>query len=107
MERGHKSKDRHSIVFIHGFSATKESFTDVSKFLSMRYHIVSVDLPGHGMTSGKTPNDVGISYFVEEVKKVTNWHKTLFERSYNVVWTLWIDVETTFCASLITIDDPI
>eukprot|EP00111_Clytia_hemisphaerica_P003752 TCONS_00010778-protein len=69
MERGHRSKDHNTVVFIHGFTATKESFADVSKYLSTKYHIVSLDLPGHGMTSGDTPDDVGIAYFVEEVKK--------------------------------------
>lgn len=35
-----------------------------------KYHIVAVDLPGHGMTTGDSPKDVGIPYIVQELNKV-------------------------------------
>ena len=35
-----------------------------------KYHIVAVDLPGHGMTTGDSPMDVGIPYIVQELNKV-------------------------------------
>ena len=71
IEHGCRSKDRPTMVFVHGFSAFKEGILDTCKFIPKhKYHIVAVDLPGHGMTTGDSPKDVGISYIVHELNKV-------------------------------------
>ena len=71
IEHGNRSKDHPTIVFVHGFSAFKEGILDTCKFMPKdKYHIVAVDLPGHGMTTGDSPKDVGIPYIVQELNKV-------------------------------------
>jgi len=37
-----------SVVLIHGFLETSETWSDFSKELSANYQVISIDLPGHG-----------------------------------------------------------
>ncbi|GMW00347.1 MAG: alpha/beta hydrolase [Candidatus Hydrogenedentota bacterium] len=45
------------IVFLHGFMGSKNDWTDVSSTLEDQFHLMSVDLPGHG--ESPFPNEPG------------------------------------------------
>lgn len=51
MERGIPSATNQSIVLIHGFSASKDVWCNMSYALPNTMHIIAVDLPGHGKTT--------------------------------------------------------
>ncbi|KAK7101528.1 monoacylglycerol lipase ABHD6-like [Littorina saxatilis] len=69
-ERGQKSKDRSSILCIHGFSSSKDQWNTAFKNLPKEYHIVAMDMPGHGATS--TPpesQDLSLDFAMETIKR--------------------------------------
>lgn len=39
-----------TIICIHGLGSTNLSFLELGELLSNKYHLLSIDLPGHGMT---------------------------------------------------------
>jgi pimeloyl-ACP methyl ester carboxylesterase len=43
-------RDGHVLVLVHGFSASAQDWDDWVRILSPRYRIVTLDLPGHGLT---------------------------------------------------------
>ncbi|KAL8614798.1 hypothetical protein ACOMHN_065578 [Nucella lapillus] len=54
-ERGQRSTERSSILFIHGFTSSKDLWTIAFKNLPKEYHLIALDMPGHGATT--TPPD--------------------------------------------------
>ncbi|XP_076447486.1 monoacylglycerol lipase ABHD6-like isoform X2 [Babylonia areolata] len=50
-ERGQKSSERSSILFVHGFTASKDQWNMAFKNLPKEYHLVAMDMPGHGATT--------------------------------------------------------
>ncbi|QUD90796.1 alpha/beta fold hydrolase [Phenylobacterium montanum] len=40
----------HVLVLVHGFSASAQDWDDWARILSPRYRIITLDLPGHGLT---------------------------------------------------------
>jgi len=69
MERGTPSSEEPTLVVVHGFSSSKESFFGVFNHLPRKYHVIALDLPGHGETPLKD-GKVGIKFFVEAVNEV-------------------------------------
>jgi len=57
-----------TLLLVHGFSSSKESFFGVFKHISRKFHVLAVDLPGHGETPLKD-TDIGILHFVECVNE--------------------------------------
>lgn len=45
------SKERPTIICIHGLGGTSFSFLEVANLMKEKYHIFSIDLPGHGKTT--------------------------------------------------------
>ncbi|HCJ56569.1 MAG TPA: hypothetical protein DHV55_03755, partial [Clostridiaceae bacterium] len=43
-------KENPTIIYFHGLGGTSLSFLELGELLKDRYHIVSIDLPGHGRT---------------------------------------------------------
>ncbi|MBC2716619.1 MAG: alpha/beta hydrolase [Desulfobacteraceae bacterium] len=43
-----RSENKPSIILIHGFAANKENWVRFSAYLTDAYHVVAMDLPGHG-----------------------------------------------------------
>lgn len=71
MERGNSGSSKKTILFIHGFSAMKEFVSLVASHLpKQEYHVIAIDLPGHGKSEIDDSADVGIPYYVNVVKKV-------------------------------------
>ncbi|KAI8749313.1 monoacylglycerol lipase abhd6-B, partial [Biomphalaria glabrata] len=50
-EKNKPRSDKPSLVFIHGFTANKESWSQSIKLLPKDLHIIAVDLLGHGHSS--------------------------------------------------------
>ena len=55
---------------LHGFTATKDSWCKLAGYLSSNYHIVVIDLPGHGETTRIESDDFRIQSQVERIKQV-------------------------------------
>uniref|UniRef100_A0A3Q0RPM2 Abhydrolase domain containing 6, acylglycerol lipase n=1 Tax=Amphilophus citrinellus TaxID=61819 RepID=A0A3Q0RPM2_AMPCI len=49
-----------SLLLLHGFSATKDMWLPVVKYLPRNQHVVCVDMPGHEGTSRTGPEDYSI-----------------------------------------------
>lgn len=64
-----------TLVLIHGFAANKENWVRFSRYLTDTFHVVAMDLPGHG----ESVKDLALSYglgdqadYVKEVLTVLN-----------------------------------
>lgn len=53
--------ERPTLVLVHGFGASKEVWLRFSRHLKDDFHIVAIDLPGHGDSSKPMDKDYGIS----------------------------------------------
>lgn len=63
MERdGSKAHTTEPVVFIHGFSSQKESWTNLASRIDSKYQIIVPDLPGQGRT---TPADPTLDYSMD------------------------------------------
>ena len=38
----------HILLFVHGFTGDKDIFCDIVRYLPAKFHIILIDLPGHG-----------------------------------------------------------
>lgn len=48
INRGNLSMYTPSILFLHGFSLRKENWIDMMNNIPSKFHVVALDLPGHG-----------------------------------------------------------
>ncbi|XP_055862182.1 monoacylglycerol lipase ABHD6-like [Biomphalaria glabrata] len=69
-ERNRPQANKPSIVFVHGFSSSKDQWISCFKGLPQDLHMIALDLPGHGFSSFP-PEDVqlGIEYVVHTLNK--------------------------------------
>ena len=70
IERGTQSISGPSILLVHGFSSNKESFCSTVYHLPHRFHVIAVDLFGHGETSLNKTEEYSIATYVHYLKKV-------------------------------------
>ncbi|CAL8336033.1 unnamed protein product [Lota lota] len=56
-----------SLLLLHGFSANKDMWLPIMKFLPERQHVVSVDMPGHEGSSRTGPEDYSIQGQVNRI----------------------------------------
>jgi len=64
--------DGEPIVMVHGFSASLHTWEDWVERLGGEYRIISLDLPGHGLSRNFALEDVGISGFVEVIDEIAD-----------------------------------
>ncbi len=64
-------KDRSTIVLVHGFSASLHTWEAWKTDLELDYRIVTLDLPGHGLTRAEDPSKATIERFADVVHEVT------------------------------------
>ena len=60
------------LLFVHGFTGDKEIFCHIAWYLPRKFHVILIDLPGHGESKpndGKT--DYRPSVLVESVHQVS------------------------------------
>lgn len=60
IERGDGKKAEHVILMVHGFTGDKGVWCLMGSALPKSYHLVAVDLPGHGYTTRKHHDDHSI-----------------------------------------------
>lgn len=97
------------LVFIHAQGVDGTSFADVSKKLSKRFHVYSIDCYGHG-GSRHAPEEYNIQHigravidFIENVVKSKVW---LLGHSSGGLIAAYIASETDLCDKLILEDPP-
>ncbi|XP_060577092.1 monoacylglycerol lipase ABHD6-like [Ruditapes philippinarum] len=67
-EKGKRRSDKPSMILIHGFTACKFMWAPLVKNLSHDYHVIAVDLPGHG--DSDTPSEDDDLSHTETVQKM-------------------------------------
>ncbi len=55
-----RDKNMQTVVLIHGFAANKENWVRYARHLTDDYHVLAVDLPGHGESVKQFDLDYGI-----------------------------------------------
>lgn len=60
------------VVLIHGFSASLHTWNKWRAPLSQDYRVVSLDLPGHGLTSVSLDDTISMSDFIDTIDGVVN-----------------------------------
>ena len=64
-------QDRSAIVLVHGYSASLHTWEAWKTDLELDYRVVTLDLPGHGLSRAEDPSKATIGRFVEVVHDVT------------------------------------
>jgi len=62
-----KGNSKQTVVLLHGYLESKEMWAELSDFLSEKYKVICIDLPGHGKT--KT---FGIEHSMEFMADIVN-----------------------------------
>jgi len=65
-----KRADQESIIMLHGFSATKEHWLRFSSHLYKQYHIIALDLLGHGENKQDFSQSYSVESQVEYIRQV-------------------------------------
>jgi len=71
-----------NIILIHGFGADKDNWTRFSRYLTDKYHVVALDLPGFGESSRIASESYGIE---EQIKRVHQFAEKLGMKKYHIV----------------------
>ena len=72
IERGDSKKAEHVILMVHGFTGDKGVWCLMGDVLPKSYHLLAVDLPGHGYTTRKHHDDHSIPAQVAKLHQVAN-----------------------------------
>lgn len=84
-EKGKKRPDKSSILFIHGYTASKDQWISSFKNLPSDYHLIALDMPGHGASSTPPDNqDLSINFAMTTVKKFAGM-VGLTEKPFHIV----------------------
>ncbi|XP_043934728.1 monoacylglycerol lipase ABHD6 [Protopterus annectens] len=81
-----KPGNKPSILMLHGFSAHKDMWLYVVKFLPKNLHLICVDLPGHGGTTRTCADDYSIEGQVKRIHQFVDSIK-LNKRPFHLVGT--------------------
>lgn len=60
------------LVLVHGFAASLHTWEPWVERLKQDYRVISLDLPGHGLTRTPAPEKMNIPYFAEAVGEVAS-----------------------------------
>ncbi|KCZ51079.1 alpha/beta fold hydrolase [Hyphomonas pacifica] len=75
-------RDAPVIVLVHGYAASMHTWDDWVKRLRRDYRVISLDLPGHGLSRCVDNNAIGIEQFVDTVDRVVT---TVDVRNFTLV----------------------
>lgn len=64
-------QDRATLVLVHGFSASLHTWEAWKTALELDYRVITLDLPGHGLTRAEDPSQAKIERFSDVVHEVT------------------------------------
>lgn len=65
-------RDGKVIVLVHGFSASLHTWESWVTNLKRDYRVISLDLPGHGLSRCMDNKEIGPAQFVETINRVVN-----------------------------------
>ena len=68
------------ILLLHGTGSTSHTWRDVAPLLALRYHVLALDMPGHGFTSMPSSEEQslnGMARKVAELLRVMSFTPTL------------------------------
>ncbi|ELU00698.1 hypothetical protein CAPTEDRAFT_224195 [Capitella teleta] len=87
-ERGAPSDREPSLVFVHGFSASKDNWSALFKRIPRTHHIVAVDLLGHGESSVPTdPSHTTVDCLVDHLHEHIQLVPQLTDRPFHMIGT--------------------
>ncbi len=69
IERGSKDVQEVSVLLVHGFTSGKENWCMMASYFPKRFHVIAVDLPGHGGTTRKENDDISIPSLVRRIEQ--------------------------------------
>ena len=72
MERQSSVKNADSIILLHGFSANKDNWIRFTKALDKKYHVIAIDLAGHGDSEQLLTTDYGLIKQAERLDAFMN-----------------------------------
>ncbi|XP_012991858.2 monoacylglycerol lipase ABHD6 [Esox lucius] len=84
--RGKPGPGRPSILLLHGFSANKDMWLPMAKFLPKHQHLLCVDMPGHEGTSRTDTSDYTIEGQVKRIRQFVESVR-LTRRPFHLVGT--------------------
>ncbi len=64
-------RDRSALVLVHGYSASLHTWADWRRDLQADYRVITLDLPGHGLSRTDSSDEVSIDRFADVVAQVT------------------------------------
>ena len=64
-------QDRSTLVLVHGFSASLHTWSEWKADLEQDFRVISLDLPGHGLSRADPPELIGIDRFTDVVAQAT------------------------------------
>ncbi|MEO1304290.1 MAG: alpha/beta hydrolase [Pseudomonadota bacterium] len=64
-------QDRAAMVLVHGFSASLHTWEAWKTDLELDYRVITLDLPGHGLTRAEDPSAAKIERFADVIHEVT------------------------------------
>ncbi|MEL7041033.1 MAG: alpha/beta hydrolase [Pseudomonadota bacterium] len=64
-------RDRATLVLVHGFSASLHTWDAWKTDLEQDHRVITIDLPGHGLSRAEDPKHATIERFAEVVHRVT------------------------------------
>lgn len=70
--RDEGKRDGKTLVLVHGFAASLHTWEPWVARLEDDYRIISLDLPGHGLTRNPSPDKMNVAYFAEAVGEVAS-----------------------------------
>ena len=69
-EKGSRNSSIASILLVHGLTGAKENYLALAHFLPKTYHVIALDLLGHGESLINDNDDYSVPTFVNYLKKV-------------------------------------
>src|SRR3990167_2970127 len=65
-------RDAKTIILVHGFSASLHTWEPWVNNLKRDYRVITIDLPGHGLSRCIDNDAIGPAQFVETINRVAN-----------------------------------
>ena len=73
----------HILLFVHGFTGDKDIFCDTVRYLPAKFHVILIDLPGHGESKpDDNKSDYRPSVLIDSVHQVIFVTNECFVGSY-------------------------
>lgn len=63
------AKTAPTVLLVHGFSGSRDNWNRVARQLTKQYHVIAVDLPGHGDTIAPATFEYTLANLAEAVRK--------------------------------------